>query len=383
MASAARKRARTGEDAEEGEEPVPVAGGFEAPIFGARVVGQVTTLTLEGEDGPLSGLASDHAGAWYVSTKDSQLHVSPAGRVRRVAALPASGVISIAASPDGSAVFVADYSNKIRRVEVATGEVTTLAGSGEDGDADGVGDAAEFNGPSGVALSSDGSALFVADYDNNAIRRVEVATGAVTTLAGSGIKGSADGVGDAAEFDDPSGIAISPDSGALFVADQGSDKIRRVEVATGEVTTLAGSGEEGDADGVGDAAEFCHPYGVAISPDGGAVFVADHDNHKIRRVEVATGEVTKFAGSGSNGSTDGVGEASEFSYPTEVAISPDGSTLFVSSNGGLRQVCVAAPPPPPSFAPIVVPPSTLAADLAKTWGDASLPEGKVTFLVER
>ena len=93
MASSARKRARTG-GGEEDEEPVPVAGGFEAPIFGARVVGQVTTLALEGEDGPLSlgpvGVASDHAGAWYVATKDSLLHVSAAGRVRRVAALPAS-----------------------------------------------------------------------------------------------------------------------------------------------------------------------------------------------------------------------------------------------------------------------------------------------------
>ena len=79
MASAARKRARTG-GGEEDEEPVPVADGFEAPIFGARFVGQVTTPTLEGEDGPLAslgsaGVASDHAGAWYVATRDALLHV--------------------------------------------------------------------------------------------------------------------------------------------------------------------------------------------------------------------------------------------------------------------------------------------------------------------
>ena len=83
MESAARKRARTGGGGEEkDEEPVPVADGFEAPIFGARVVGQVTTLPLEGEDGPLAslgGVASDHAGAWFVATKDSLLHVSAAG----------------------------------------------------------------------------------------------------------------------------------------------------------------------------------------------------------------------------------------------------------------------------------------------------------------
>uniref|UniRef100_A0A0D3J9M3 SMP-30/Gluconolactonase/LRE-like region domain-containing protein n=1 Tax=Emiliania huxleyi (strain CCMP1516) TaxID=280463 RepID=A0A0D3J9M3_EMIH1 len=223
-------------------------------------------------------------------------------------------------------MFVADYSNhKIRRVEVATGEVTTIAGSGEHGDEDGVGEAAEFCCPAGIALSPDRSALFVADQGGDKIRRVEVATGAVTTIAGSGEGGDADGEGEAEEFCGPRGLAISPDGGALFVVDQGSHKIRRVEVATGEVTTIAGSGTRGSTDGVGDAAQFYNPCGIAIRPDAGALFVADFGNHKIRRVEVATGEVTTIAGSGTEGSTDGVGEASEFSYPTEVAISADGS----------------------------------------------------------
>ena len=176
-------------------------------------------------------------------------------------------------------------------------------------------------------------------------------------------------------------FALSQDGGALFVTDQGNRKIRRVAVATGEVTTIAGSGEEGGADGVGDAAQFYIPSGIAISLDGGALFVADLANHKIRRVEVATGEVTTVAGSGTRGSADGVGDAAQFNGPAGIAISSDGSTLLVSSGDGFRQVCVAAPPPPPSFAPIFVPPSSLAADLAKTWGDKTLPEGKVTFLV--
>ncbi|EOD06845.1 hypothetical protein EMIHUDRAFT_249649 [Emiliania huxleyi CCMP1516] len=128
-------------------------------------------------------------------------------------------------------------------------------------------------------------------------------------------------------------------------------------------------------------AQFYIPSGIAISLDGGALFVADLANHKIRRVEVATGEVTTVAGSGTRGSADGVGDAAQFNGPAGIAISSDGSTLLVSSGDGFRQVCVAAPPPPPSFAPIFVPPSSLAADLAKTWGDKTLPEGKVTFLV--
>ena len=90
MASPSRKRGRTTSGGEEEGEPVAVAAGFEAPIFGARTVGQVTTLALEGEDGPLAslllrGVASDHAGGWYVTTGDSVLHVSAAGRVRAVA----------------------------------------------------------------------------------------------------------------------------------------------------------------------------------------------------------------------------------------------------------------------------------------------------------
>ena len=88
MASASRKRARTaGEDGESEGGAVAVADGFEAPLFGVRVVGQVTTLPLEGEDGPRSlgrvGVASDHAGAWYVATEDLLLHVSAAGRAPR------------------------------------------------------------------------------------------------------------------------------------------------------------------------------------------------------------------------------------------------------------------------------------------------------------
>jgi len=281
------KRARTaGEDGDSDGGAVAVADGFEAPLFGVRVVGQVTTLPLEGEDGPLEslvikGVVSDHAGAWYVTTPDSVLHVSAAGRVRSVATLEGADLRGFAISPNGSALFVADWGgNKILQVQVeaAGGAVTTLAGSGTRGSADGVGGAAQFNSPVGVAISPNGSALFVADVSGHKIRRVEVATGAVTTVAGSGTEGSADGVGGAAQFHSPFGVAISPNGSALFVTDWGGHKIRRVEVATGAVTTLAGSGEGIDADGVGDAAQFNAPADLASSPDGSALFVTDANN---------------------------------------------------------------------------------------------------------
>ena len=106
---------------------------------------QVTTLPLEGEDGPLAalevnGVVSDRAGDWYVTTADSVLHVSAAGRVRSVATLEGVILRGIAVSPDGSVLFVADFAaHKILQVEAATGAVTTLAGSGTRGSADGVG----------------------------------------------------------------------------------------------------------------------------------------------------------------------------------------------------------------------------------------------------
>ena len=229
MASGSRRRARVASD-EEDDEPVEVAAGFETPIFGAPVFGQVTALVLEGEEGPLPlsklcGVASDAAGGWYVTTEDSVLHVSH-GRSRGAAAFPAEGRFY------------------------------------------------------GVATSPDGSALFVADSRNDNIYRMETVTGAVTTLAGSGSSGSADGVGGAAEFHNPFSFTISPDGRAGFVGDLLNHKVRRVEVATGAVTTLAG-GARGNADGVGSRARFALPIGVAISPDGSTLFVADHDNHKI------------------------------------------------------------------------------------------------------
>ncbi|EOD14313.1 hypothetical protein EMIHUDRAFT_71960, partial [Emiliania huxleyi CCMP1516] len=236
----------------------------------------------------------------------------------------------IGISPDGSALFVVDiFNHKIMQVEAAAGTVTTIAGSGEFGDTDGVGGTAQFANPCGVVISPDGSVLFVADMHNHKIRRVEVATGAVTTLAGSGTAGSADGVGGAAQFYRPTGVAISPDGSALFVADFSNHQIRRVEVATGAVTTLAGSDTRGSADGMGGAAQFTNPRGLAISPDGSALFVTDANNHKIRRVEVATGAVTTVAGSGTEGSADGVGGAAQFRRPLGVAISTDGSALLV------------------------------------------------------
>jgi hypothetical protein len=241
-------------------------------------------------------------------------------------------------------LFVADtMNNTIRKVVVATGAVTTLAGTaGMFGSTDGTGAAARFFDPSGVAVDGAGN-LFVADRLNHTIRKVVVATGAVTTLAGTtGMSGSTDAIGTAARFNRPYGVALDS-SGNLFVADSSNHTIRKVVVATGAVTTLAGTtGMSGSTDATGTAARFNRPYGLALDGTGN-LFVADFSNHTIRKVVVATGAVTTLAGTASmSGSTDGMGAAVRFKGPSAVALDGAGN-LFVtdSNNHTIRKVAVA------------------------------------------
>jgi serine/threonine protein kinase, bacterial len=166
--------------------------------------------------------------------------------------------------------------NKIRKVTPG-GIVTTLAGSGAWGFADGLGSAAIFDSPSGVAVDGAGN-VYVADTLNNRIRKITPG-GLVTTLAGSGSSGGADGTGTAASFLHPAGMTIDG-SGNLYVGDTGNNKIRKV-TPDGVVTTLGGSGQVGHADGTGSAASFARPWGVAVDGSG-SVYVADALNHAIR-----------------------------------------------------------------------------------------------------
>jgi hypothetical protein len=237
-------------------------------------------------------------------------------------------------------VFVADtYNHTIRKVTPA-GVVTTLAGSaGNPGSADGTGGAARFNNPTGVAVDSAGN-VFVAEWGNSTIRKV-TAAGVVTTLAGSaGVSGTNDGTGSAARFNSPCGVAVDS-AGNVFVADYGNDTIRKVSSA-GVVTTLAGSaGTQGSADGMGSAARFFLPYGVAMD-SAGNVFVVDQYNHTIRKV-TSTGVVTTLAGSaGNSGSADGTGIAARFYYPSGVAVDSAGNVFVADThNNTIRKVTAA------------------------------------------
>jgi serine/threonine-protein kinase len=207
-----------------------------------------------------------------------------------------------------------------------TAAVTTLAGGISQGSSNGTGANASFYGPTGIAVDASGN-LYVADFRNNMIRKITFG-GLVTTLAGSVIPGSANGNGTYASFNQPSGVAVDV-AGNVYVADDGNHLIREIS-ASGLVTTLAGSGLPGSADGTGNLASFNFPQGIAVDASGN-VYVADYGNNTIREITQA-GVVTTIAGSTTAGSADGSGTNSSFNQPTGVAVDASGN-VFVADYG--------------------------------------------------
>ena len=211
-------------------------------------------------------------------------------------------------------VYVADQ--LYHRIGVVYGgKVSTLAGNGKSGFLNGTVATARFHNPTGVALDGAGK-VYVADSTNNRIRLVH--TGQVTTLAGTGTAGFADAPAAWAMFKDPSGVAMDS-TGKLYVADVKNHMIRVVH--KGQVSTLAGSGMDGFANGSAASAMFDTPWGVAVD-SAGQVFVADKLNHRIR--VVYKGQVSTLAGSGKQGLKDGVAGSAMFKHPIGVAVDSAG-----------------------------------------------------------
>lgn len=329
-----------------------VKGNYATPavvttLAGSGTLGSTDAIGAAASFNYSSGVAVDTIGNVYVadSYNNKIRKITGAGEVTTLAGSGIAGSadgLGIEASfnnPTGVAVdgngnvYVADsYNNKIRKI-TASGDVTTLAGSGEPGTANGTGTAARFNGPSGVAVDQSGT-LYVADTDNQKIRKI-TASGSVTNYAGSGTSGSTDGTGAEASFYYPQGIAVDG-TGTLYVADTDNQKIRKIE-AGGVVTTLAGTGSYGSTDGTGTLASFNGPSGVAVDVNNN-VFVADAGNNKIRKIS-ATGEVTTLAGSGVEGAIDGSGIEANFKYPEGVAVDGNGKVYVADGyNNKIRKI---------------------------------------------
>jgi len=321
---------------------------------GTDGTGAETNVSFNAPQGP----ALDSAGNLYVSDYLGATirKITPAGVVTTVAGsasvtglTDATGSEARFLNPSGLAVdaagniFVADTGNRVIRKITPAGVVTTFAGTaGTAGTADGTGTAASFNYPRGLAVDSAGN-LYVGDCNNNTIRKITPA-GVVTTFAGTaGTYGGADGVGAAARFNFPNGLAVDG-TGNIYVADEINNTIRKITPA-GVVTTLAGlAGASGRVDGQGSAARFDHPTGVTVDGQGN-VYVTDYNNQLIRKV-TATGEVSTVAGvGGTSGFLDGTGyllNPSLFRNPSGVAVTAGGIAYVADTgNHSIRSITAA------------------------------------------
>ena len=289
----------------------------------------------------------------------------------------ASGIASKFDSPSGVCpdnngnLYVADrYNHKIRKIVIATGVVSTFAGS-TSGYADGTGILAKFSEPFAICFDNMGN-LYVADYQNHKIRKIVISTGAVSTVAGS-TPGYLDGIGSSAKFNYPTGLCCDLNGANIYVVDNGNYRIRKIEIATNTVSTVAGS-TQGLSNGVGSNANFYDPFGICT--DFTNLYVADGQNNDIRKINLSTGVVTTFAtgfsglaygicidyngflyvsdvsikkidlttasvsilAGSATGFSDGVGASAQFYYPIGLCVA--GTNLYVadSRNNKIRKV---------------------------------------------
>jgi serine/threonine-protein kinase len=237
-------------------------------------------------------------------------------------------VVGICVDGNGN-TYVGDLTNNCIRKITPGGTVSTLAGTTTAGTANGNGATARFSWPSMLVMGKDNH-IYVADRANVRIRKVSL-SGDVTTFAGGPVAGTADGTGGNAQFNGPAGIATDA-AGNLYVSDINSNNIRKITTAAA-VTTLAGLNPAGFVNGTGLAAKFNWPYGMAVDASNN-VYIADASNHCIRKITPG-GIVSTFAGSGAAGYTNGVGTAAAFDSPSGVAFDAAGN-LLVADQGNNR-----------------------------------------------
>ena len=222
----------------------------------------------------------------------------------------------IAVAPDGGYLVTDYFNNRVRRL-APDGTVSTVAGTGEAGGTDGPGEVATFNCMRGIAVDRRGI-VYVTELWGNRVRKI-ICTGGgwvVSTVVAAGLCG-------------PWGIAVGVD-GHLVVADGGLQRVVQVVPATGAITVLAGDGIRGFRDGPGATARFDRPWGVAVGRCGD-IFVTDGYGHRVRRISAADHTVTTVAGSGVRGSADGVGLAAQFNSPQSVVVDGRGTLIVVDS----------------------------------------------------
>jgi sugar lactone lactonase YvrE len=248
---------------------------------------------------------------------------------------------------DDGTVYVADSSHhRVRRIDPVTGMITTILGTGVAGvGADGVlGTSSQLKNPKSVALF--GRALYVADLSNR-VRRLDLTTGIVTTVAGTGTAGYAGDGGPAlsARLNAPQRLAIDS-VGNIYIADSDNNAVRRVAASSGIITTVAGTGTggfRGDG-GPGTSALLRKPRGVALDGDR-VLYIADSGNHRIRRLDLATGTIRTIAGSTrGSGGDGGPASAAHFDNPRGLTVDSAGRLIIADTfNSVIRVITPTAP----------------------------------------
>ena len=256
-------------------------------------------------------------------------------------------VFSLASDAAGN-LYIADFeSNRIRRIDHATGIITTYAGSGTPGFSgdNGPATSAQLDAPYGITLDAAGN-LYIADFYNYRIRKVDAATGMITTVAGDGTHGSGGDKGQAtsAEIGEVYGVATDT-AGNLYIGDDSNFRIRKVNAATGIITTVAGNGTPGYGGDGGPAtsAEFFGLLDLALD-QAGNIYISDTENVRVRKVDAATGIITTIAGNGVQGygGDGGPGTSAELDQPEAIASDAAGNVTFADIfNNRVRRVDAA------------------------------------------
>jgi hypothetical protein len=236
-------------------------------------------------------------------------------------------------------IYIADtYNQRIRKVNASTGLITTVAGNGTAVGDNGPATLSSLYFPNGVSIDAAGN-IYIADTNNNRIRKVDVSTGVITTVAGNGTQGFSgdNGAATSASLYYPTGVSVD-EAGNIYIADSSNNRIRKVNASTGIIMTVAGNGNHifsGD-NSPATSASLSGPYGVIVD-SAGNIYIADQGNHRIRKVSASTGVITTVAGNGTGGFGGDNGPATSASLygPKNVTIDAVGN-IYIADMGNHR-----------------------------------------------
>jgi DNA-binding beta-propeller fold protein YncE len=259
-----------------------------------------------------------------------------------------NGPFDVGFDADGNLYFSDTFNHRIRRVDMQTGVITTCAGSGEAGYSGDGGPAtrARLNEPYGIAIDKAAN-VYIADRHNHCVRRVDATSGVITTFAGNGaamLSGDG-GPASRAGMVEPNGLALDPAHRRLFIADVADHRVRVVDLASGIISTFAGTGmaEHSGDGGPATAAGIHGARAVKVTADG-TVYILERQGSTLRRVDPRSGIITTRAGTGARGYSgdDGPARDAVFDAPKEFALDPSGDILIVDTeNHAIRRIRAA------------------------------------------